>query len=105
MSSCLVVVDDGNLCGEAPLWDTTQQKLYWTDCAGCRFYSYEWKAKQKELILDGFEVNGCALDRSGGFVFSSSSGVWFWDKKAKPVLVAGKLGDVELRLNDCVADP
>ncbi len=105
MSSCLVVVDDGNLCGEAPLWDETEQKLYWTDCVACRFYSYEWKTKQKKLVLDGFEVNGCALDRSGGLVFSNSSGVWFWDKKSKPLLVVGELGTLKLGLNDCIADP
>jgi len=105
MSSCHVIVNDGNLCGEAPLWDEIRQKLYWTDCAGYRFYSYEWKTTQKELVLDGFAVNGCALDRSGAFVFANNSGVWFWDKKAKPVLVAGALGNVKLGLNDCIADP
>ena len=69
MPACSVVIDDGNLCGESPLWDATQQKLYWTDCAGCKFYSYDWKSRQREMLLENFEVNGCALDQSGGFIF------------------------------------
>ena len=50
MPSCSVVIDDGNLCGEAPLWDASQQKLYWTDCIGCKFYTYDWKSKRREVL-------------------------------------------------------
>jgi sugar lactone lactonase YvrE len=105
MSLCSVVIDDCNLCGEAPLWDAIQQKLYWTDCAGCKFYSYDWNSKRREVLLENFEVNGCALDQSGGFTFANNSGVWFWNKKDKPVLVVSKLASVKLQLNDCIADP
>jgi sugar lactone lactonase YvrE len=104
MSSCSVVIDDGNLCGEAPLWDATQQKLYWTDCLGCKFYAYDWKSKQRKVLLEKFEVNGCALDQSGGFTFTNNSGVWFWNRKNQPVSVVSSVGDVKLQLNDCIAD-
>ena len=105
MASCSILVDDGNLCGEAPLWDVAQQVLYWTDCVGRKFYAYDWKAQKKEILLGNFEVNGCALDQSGGFTFTNNSGVWFWNKKGKPVSVASTVGNVKLQLNDCIADP
>jgi sugar lactone lactonase YvrE len=105
MPYCSVLVDDGNLCGEGPLWDATQQKLYWTDCAGCKFFSYDWKSKRREVLLDNFEVNGCALDQSGGFTFANNSGVWFWNRKDNPVSVVSSIGGVPLQLNDCIADP
>ena len=105
MASCSILVDDGNLCGEAPLWDASQQMLYWTDCIGRKFYAYDWKSQKKEVLLDNFEVNGCALDQSGGFTFTNNSGVWFWNKKGKPVSVASTVGNVKLQLNDCIADP
>src|SRR6266576_4254629 len=105
MSSCSVVIDDGNLCGEAPLWDAAQQHLYWTDCGGCKFFRYDWKAKRREVLLDNFEVNGCALDQSGGLTFANNLGVWVWNKKDKPVSVVSELDTVKLRLNDCIADP
>ncbi len=98
MSFCSVVVDDSNLCGEAPLWDALQQKLHWTDCASRRFYTYDWKSKRRELLLENSEVNGCALNRSGGFTFVNNSGAWFWDQQSKPVPVASVLGDIKLQL-------
>jgi sugar lactone lactonase YvrE len=105
MSTCSVLLDDANLCGEAPIWNAAKQKLYWTDCAGYKFYSYDWKTKRRKLVLDNFEVNGCALDKSGGFVFSNNSGVWFWNGTSKPVLLASELENEKLQLNDCIADP
>jgi len=105
MPTCSVVIDDGNLCGEAPLWDATQQKLYWTDCIGCKFYTYDWKSKRREVLLENFEVTGCALDQSGGFSFANSAGIWCWNGKDKPMSVASTFGNVKLQLNDCIADP
>jgi D-xylono/L-arabinono-1,4-lactonase len=105
MLACSVVIDDRNLCGESPLWDATRQKLYWTDCAAGKFYAYDWKLRRRELLLEDFEVNGCALDRSGGLTFTNNCGVWFWDRKNKPISVVSSFGSVKLHLNDCIADP
>lgn len=105
MHTCSVLINDGNLCGEGPLWDANQQKLYWTDCGGYKFFSYDWKSKRRELLLENFEVNGCALDQSGGFTFTNNSGVWFWNRKDKPVSVISSSCGVALQLNDCIADP
>ena len=103
MSVC-TLIDDGNPCGEAPIWDATQQCLYWTDCAG-KFYRYDWKTRRREIVMDNFEITGCALDHSGGFTFANSCGVWLWNRKDKPSLIVTKIGGVKLQLNDCIADP
>jgi D-xylonolactonase len=105
MSTCALIIDDGNVCGESPLWDATQQKLYWTDNAGCKFYSYDWKTRQRQTLLVDFEVNGCTLDQSGGFTFINNSGVWLWNRKGCPALIVSEVGDIQLQLNDCIADP
>jgi sugar lactone lactonase YvrE len=105
MSHCSAVIDDGNLCGEAPLWDANDQKLYWTDSIGHKFYAYDWKSKQRSLVLENFEVNGCALDQSGGLILANSYGAWFWDREQSPLPIASSLWNVELNLNDCIADP
>ena len=103
MSVC-TLIDDGNPCGEGPLWDATEQKLYWTDCAG-RFYRYDWKTRQREIVLQNFEISGCALDQSGGFTFINSSGVWFWIREDEPVRLVSEIAGIRLQLNDCIADP
>src|SRR6185312_14938402 len=102
---CSVLSNDNNLCGEAPLWDAIQQKLYWTDCVGKKLYCYDWYAQVKRVVLDGFEVNGCALDGSGDLIFANNSGVWLWDHQALPKLLVAEVGSAKLQLNDCIADP
>ena len=103
-ASCSILTDDGNLCGESPVWDATRQTLYWTDCASTKFYSFDWKSKKRALLLDGFEVNGCALDDRGGFTFINNSGVWSWRGRGNPVPVVSEFGGEKLQLNDCIAD-
>lgn len=103
--SVSLIVDDGNLCGESPVWDADEQRLYWVDLAGRKFYGYDWKTKRREILFDDFEVSGCALDRSGGFTFINSAGVWLWNKQEPPTQLVGTLDDVKLQLNDCIADP
>lgn len=105
MPTCSVIVDDGNGCGEGPIWDASAQKLYWTDCAGQMFYSYDWTRKQRYVALENFEVNGCALTEGGQFVFSNNSGLWLWNGQGAPVLLAAEYRGAKLRLNDCIADP
>lgn len=104
MPRCSVIVDDGNLCGESPIWDATCQKLYWTDLSGAKFYVYDWKSRRRKLLLEKFEINGCALDESGGFTFVNNSGVWSWDRRGMPRLFVSEIGDEKLQLNDCIAD-
>jgi sugar lactone lactonase YvrE len=103
--SISLIVDDGNLCGESPIWDAGEQRLYWTDGPGRKFYSYDWETQRREILLDDFEVTGCALGRSGGFTFINSDGVWLWNKKEQPIQLVNELEDIKLQLNDCIADP
>jgi D-xylonolactonase len=72
---------------------------------GRKFYCYDWNARHKELLLEDFEVNGCALDKSGDLVFTNNSGVWIWDRRSDPKQLASHCGSAKLQLNDCVADP
>jgi sugar lactone lactonase YvrE len=99
------LVDDGNCCGEAPLWDVEQQRLYWTDITGRNFYSYDWSSRRRHVILQGFEVSGCALDSSGALIFVNGTGIWWWDQIKPPKRTLDRCGGDILQLNDCVADP
>jgi len=103
--SCRILVADGNLCGESPLWDVTCQRLYWTDIVKQEFYVYDWNSQQKHVLLERFEVCGCAFDSSGGLILTNSSGIWFWRPPKLPVLIASGIAGVKLQINDCIADP
>jgi D-xylonolactonase len=105
MNSCSVVVNDGNPCGESPVWDVSARSLYWTDSAG-RFFSYDWDTKARAVLLHDFMIAGCALNDDGGLVLINGSGVWHWDGgTAAPRRVAPATDREPLPLNDCIADP
>jgi sugar lactone lactonase YvrE len=99
------IADDGNLCGEGPIWDPEKQQLYWTDCVGLKVYRYNWESKTRECIRDGLEANGIALDRSGGFVVTNNSGIWKWDGGAELRLIAAEVNGSRCQMNDCIAGP
>jgi len=100
-----VVADYRDLCGEGPLWDHEKQILYWTDIDGKKFYRYVWNEHRHEIVHDGFQINGFTIQRGGGFVVTSSKGVWLWRENSKPELLASEADGQECVLNDCIADP
>lgn len=105
LGKCSVIRDDGNLCGEAPLWDSIEQKLYWTDSAGSKFFSFDWNTKHRNVVLEDFAINGAVLDQSEGLVLVGNSGVWLWDKVSLPRPFVSEMEGTRLQLNDCIADP
>jgi len=105
MSAMIVLADDGNLCGEGPIWDIEGNQLYWTDCSGLKFFRYDWSARKHERLADGFEINAFALNRPGGFVVANHSGVWLWDGADGRRLICSEVDGSPCHLNDCVADP
>ena len=100
-----VIANDGNLCGEGPLWDEREQALYWTDIDGKRLYRYLWRERRHELVSDGWEINGFTRQQDGGFVVTNTRGAWLWRPGASPFLLASEAGGQECHLNDCAADP
>lgn len=104
-SKIRVVADYGNLCGEGPLWDATEQSLYWTDITGKQFFRYRWLGQHERLHRD-FEVAGFCLQKDGGFVVTNSQGIWLWDPvENRQLMLASEADGEECVLNDCIADP
>lgn len=105
MSFLTVVADCGDLCGECPIWDITKQHLYWTDCTARKFYRYDGSARKHELIKEGLEIYGYALNIPEGFVVTNTSGIWLWDGADDLQLIAAQAGGSKCQMNDCIADP
>lgn len=100
-----ILANDGNLCGEGPLWDDREQSLYWTDITGHRFYRYLWRGQKRELLSEGFEVGGFSRQSDGGFLVTNNQGFWLWSPGQPPRLLASQAEGRECILNDCAADP
>lgn len=100
-----IIADDGNLCGEGPLWDEREEALYWTDITGRKFYRYLWREQRRERVSDGFQVGGFSCQADGGFVVTNNDGIWLWRPTEEPMLLASEADGQECVMNDCSADP
>lgn len=93
-----------NACGEAPLWDSGLQTLFWTDCTGLQFFRFSPATGDWEVLSDGVEVYGFRKNRAGGFVLTNLSGIWLWDGHGAMLPVLTALEDRPCQANDCTAD-
>lgn len=94
----------GDLCGEGPLWDTAGQSLYWTDCVGLHFRRLDTATGRYETPRSQIEIYGFRYNRPGGLVITNTAGVWTWDGRGEPALLADQAAGARLQLNDCTAD-
>jgi D-xylonolactonase len=100
-----VIADYGDLCGECPVWEARTSNLYWTDCVGLKFHRYHLPSMQHELMAAGLGINGFRLNRPGGFTIVNNQGIWLWNGKVDPVLIADEVQGSKCQMNDCIADP
>ena len=105
MNQIEVIADYGDLCGEGPLWNTAEQALYWTDLARRRFYRYNFSQRRSEIVSEHMQVSASAFNQPGGFVITNVTGIWLWDTKSEPTLLAAEVDGKKCIMNDCIADP
>jgi D-xylono/L-arabinono-1,4-lactonase len=105
MEQLHIIADYGDLCGENPLWDARTGIFYWTDCVGLRFYRYDPTSGKHEVLKEGLEINGAALNQPGGFVICNNNGFWLWDGADKIQLIADRVNGSKCQMNDSIADP
>ena len=92
MAEFTVMADNGDLCGEAPVWDAGTDTLFWTDCVGLRFCALHESSGKHEIVKEGLEIN------EGRFF----AGSCFYDATEKYEL--GKLIRVDPDGKACVVD-
>jgi D-xylonolactonase len=68
-----IVAQDNNLCGEAPIWDATRNRLLWVDLG--RNLVYEHASGATRILHRDLMVSGLALNADGGLVFAGATGV------------------------------
>jgi sugar lactone lactonase YvrE len=105
MAEPTIVANYGDLCGEGPLWDNSCSTLYWTDITGLKFYRYQPAIARHEMVYQGTEISGFALNQPGGFVVTNTQGIWLWDGQGPFHLIASEVGGHRCQMNDCIADP
>lgn len=94
------------LCGEGPIWDANNERLYWTDSGGEAIYRKGYDDDAAQLVLNGYHAGGLALHQSGGIVFGGRDGFFHWQEGGPPRLVCNYCDAVPATtINDIIADP
>jgi D-xylonolactonase len=106
------IVDNGDRCGEGPLWDFRLKRMIWTDIPASVVYSYDPRTGKTDVISRGASAGGLALRAGGGYLLVGPEGLHRVDAGAAAAAAAGQTRPVPLDLggkkpvfNDCVVDP
>ncbi len=81
MSEVEHVLDIKNKLGESPVWNPTEQALYWVDIESNCFYRMDPITRKYEVFDVGVPVGVLALRASGGLVMATKNGFAFWDRQ------------------------
>lgn len=100
-----IVTDDGDLCGEAPLWDPVRSRLVWLDYEAGLVFDYTPATGVKRVISRGLMVGGIARNEGDRLVFGGATGLHLWSGQSDYSTIAAELRGEPLCVNDMVAGP
>ena len=73
------IVDCKTILGEGPLWDVSEQKLYWIDSYGQRIFRADANGENVEDWLVPQKIGSLALRVRGGAVMALATGLYNFD--------------------------
>lgn len=100
------IVECKNVLGEGPLWDVTEQKLYWIDSYGSRIFRADEDGAGVESWDVPQKIGSLALREQGGAVLSLADGFYMFDfttGRAEPIHTVAHKGPT-VRMNDGKVD-
>lgn len=104
MDQYKIICDGDYQCGESPIWDARKGKFYWCDLGTARVFTLDETGKP-QILFEGKNVGGFAVNKNGGFVCSTLQGIFLWDEQHGFRLIADAFEGEKLVCNDSAADP
>ncbi len=100
------IVDCKTVLGEGPLWDVSEQKLYWIDSYGCRIFRADESGDGVESWEVPQKIGSLALRKAGGAVLSLADGFYLFDFSSGRAELIEKVEHKgpNLRMNDGKVD-
>ena len=102
------VASPNAIVGEGPVWNSEEQKIYWTDIQGGKLFKYDPENGSNQVIHNGFEVGGFRFNESGGLILGSWEGIYLWNSDEDfHLLRNGEIDGtkVNIRVNDATSGP
>jgi D-xylonolactonase len=102
-----VVVDHPSACGEGPLWNEDEQKVYWVDIPNGELYRYDPASGVNELVYkDEGNIGGYTFQTDGSILLFGTAGkIQRLKDGAVTVLHETVPGEEDGRFNDVHAAP
>ena len=96
-----------NCLGEGALWNAAQQKLYWLDIIGQKYFCYHPATGAMESFDFGLLVSVMRFTQSGRMVMATEGGFKFWDPLTRifTPIANPEQGKPGARFNDGAIDP
>lgn len=106
MADVKLLVDAKNLAGESPVWDSVEQRLYWTDTPAGELWSCREDGSDVRRWYIPCAIGSFALRTAGGAVLAMADGFSLYDFESRRFT---PIGDPEASepgnmLNDCKVD-
>ena len=99
-----IIADEACHCGEGPIWNMAEQRLYWQDSTTGRLFRYDPAAHKHEQVLKADYIGATTVQADGSMlVFGTGCGVWRWHDGKLSAFINPMPG--ESRFNDVAADP
>jgi sugar lactone lactonase YvrE len=92
--------------GEGPLWNISDQKLYWVDIENDIYHSLDPKTGNHEIVNLGEKIGVLAFRERGGMVMATERGFVFWDPASRLLtrISDPEADKQETRFNDGAVD-
>jgi len=104
----LEILDDTRChLGEGPVWDVSEQALYWVDSLGPSVFRHDWATRTtRRWDLTGESIGSLAVRKSGGLILAMDTGFHIFDPlTGNTELIADPLaGLADSRFNDGKVD-
>ena len=90
-------------CGESPLWNPAQQRLYWVDSGNDQIYSWQRDTCEQSSVAASVPIAALALHEDGGLVLAGSQGLFYW-RENQPIHSLSIQGKPIMGINDLIVD-
>jgi sugar lactone lactonase YvrE len=106
MDEVTQVLASHNRLGEGPIWNSTEQALYWVDILDGTFWRYHPASDSHEIFYVGVPIGVMAFRAGGGLVMATKQGFAIWDEEQRQLkVIANPIADQEhMRFNDGAVD-
>ena len=96
-----------NKLGEGPIWNPSEQALYWVDIGQNLIQRYDRASGRHDTYDEGLPATSLGLRASGGLIIATARGFASWSPGMEsPSFIADpEAGKLDARFNDGAVDP